>query len=124
ILDVPYLGPDGIGDSQCIKDAGDQATDKMYYTNAAADASQDSANKDLIAAFTKAFPQKDDTGAYTFPAYDCAKIVLDALSRASDHAVNERGRESAPFHLSMTSLSLLSGSRSSRRSRSSLGLSV
>src|SRR5947207_1521381 len=63
ILDVPYLGPDGIGDSQCIKDAGDQATDKMYYTNAAADASQDSANKDLIAAFTKAFPQKDDTGA-------------------------------------------------------------
>jgi len=86
ILDVPYLGPDGIGDSQCIKDAGDQATDKMYYTNAAADASQDSANKDLIAAFTKAFPQKDDTGAYTFPAYDCAKIVLDALSRAIDAA--------------------------------------
>ena len=86
ILGVPYLGPDGIGDSQCIKDAGDQATDKMYYTNAAADASQDSANKDLIAAFTKAFPQKDDTGAYTFPAYDCAKIVLDAISRAIDAA--------------------------------------
>ena len=86
ILDVPYLGPDGIGDTQCIKDAGDQATDKMYFTNAAADAEQDSANKDLIAAFKKAFPQPDDSGAYTFPGYDCAKILLDAISRAIDTA--------------------------------------
>jgi len=86
ILDVPYLGPDGIGDSQCIKDAGDQATDKMYYTNAAADAEQDSANKDLIDSFKKAFPQKDDYGAYTFPGYDCAKILLDAIGRAIDTA--------------------------------------
>ncbi|TMB92634.1 MAG: hypothetical protein E6J38_12320 [Chloroflexi bacterium] len=37
IIDVPYMGPDGIGDSQCIKDAGDQATDKLYFTNAAAE---------------------------------------------------------------------------------------
>ncbi len=86
IIDVPYMGPDGIGDTQCIKDAGDQATDKMYFTNAAADAAQDSSNKDLIAAFTKAFPQKDDTGAYTFPAYDCAKILIDAIGRAIDTA--------------------------------------
>ena len=86
IIDVPYMGPDGIGDSQCIKDAGDQATDKMYFTNAAADAAQDPANKDLIAAFTKAFPQKDDTGAYTFPGYDCAKILIDAIGRAIDTA--------------------------------------
>ena len=86
ILDVPYLGPDGIGDTQCIKDAGDQATDKMYFTNAAADAEQDSANKDLIAAFKKAFPQGDDYGAYTMPGYDSAKIMLDAISRAIDTA--------------------------------------
>jgi ABC-type branched-subunit amino acid transport system substrate-binding protein len=58
----------------------------MYFTNAAADAAQDSSNKDLIAAFTKAFPQKDDTGAYTFPAYDCAKILIDAIGRAIDTA--------------------------------------
>jgi branched-chain amino acid transport system substrate-binding protein len=86
ILDVPYMGPDGIGDTQCIKDAGDQATDKLYFTNAAADAAQDSGNKDLIAAFTKAFPNKEDTGAYTFPSYDCAKILIDAIGRAIDAA--------------------------------------
>jgi branched-chain amino acid transport system substrate-binding protein len=82
---VAYLGPDGIGDSQCIKDAGDQASN-MYFTNAAADASQDPANKDLIAAFSKAFTQKEDMAAYTFPGYDCAKILLDAISRAIDTA--------------------------------------
>jgi len=86
ILDVPYLGPDGIGDTQCIKDAGDQATDKLYFTNAAAEAAQDPANKDLIDAFKKAMPQKDDIGAYTFPAYDCAKILIDAIGRAIDAA--------------------------------------
>ena len=82
---VAYLGPDGIGDSQCVKDAGDQASN-MYFTNAAADASQDPANKDLIAAFSKAFTQKEDTAAYTFPGYDCAKILLDGISRAIDAA--------------------------------------
>jgi branched-chain amino acid transport system substrate-binding protein len=86
ILDVPYLGPDGIGDTQCIKDAGDQANDKLYFTNAAAEAAQDSANKDLIDNFKKAFTQKDDLGAYTFPGYDCAKILLDGISRAIDAA--------------------------------------
>ncbi len=85
ILDVPYLGPDGIGDSQCIKDAGDQAS-KMYFTNAAADASQDPANKDIIESFKKSFTAKEDLGAYTFPGYDCAKILLDAISRAIDIA--------------------------------------
>ena len=86
ILDVPYLGPDGIGDTQCIKDAGDQATDKLYFTNAAADAAQDPANKDTIEKFKKSFTAKEDLGAYTFPGYDCAKILLDAISRAIDKA--------------------------------------
>lgn len=85
ILDVPYLGPDGIGDSQCIKDAGDQAS-KMYFTNAAAEAAQDAANKDTIESFKKSFTAKEDLGAYTFPGYDCAKILLDAISRAIDKA--------------------------------------
>jgi branched-chain amino acid transport system substrate-binding protein len=86
IIDVPYMGPDGIGDSQCIKDAGDQANDKMYFTNAAAEAAQDPANKDLIDNFKKAFTQKEDLGAYTFPGYDCAKILIDAIGRAIDAA--------------------------------------
>jgi branched-chain amino acid transport system substrate-binding protein len=86
IIDVPYLGPDGIGDTQCIKDAGDQATDKMYFTNAAADAEQDAANKELIDSFKKAFTGKEDYAAYTFPGYDSARILLDGISRAIDTA--------------------------------------
>jgi branched-chain amino acid transport system substrate-binding protein len=80
---VAYMGPDGIGDSQCVKDAGDQASN-LYFTNAAADASQDPANKDLIDQFKKAYTGKEDLGAYTFPGYDCARILLDAISRAID----------------------------------------
>ncbi len=83
ILDVPFLGPDGIGDSQCLKDAGDNGVN-MYFTNAAADATQDTANAGVIDNFKRAFPKKEDLGPYTFPAYDCAKILIDAIGRAID----------------------------------------
>jgi branched-chain amino acid transport system substrate-binding protein len=83
--DIPYLGPDGIGDTQCIKDAGDNAAN-MYFTNAAADAAQDTANKATIDDFKSKFTAKEDLAAYTFPGYDCAKILLDAISRAIDTA--------------------------------------
>jgi branched-chain amino acid transport system substrate-binding protein len=82
--DIFYMGPDGISDSQCIKDAGDQATDKMYSTNGAADATQNPEAKATIDAYKKQFPKKEDTAAYTFPAYDCAKILIDAIGRAID----------------------------------------
>jgi branched-chain amino acid transport system substrate-binding protein len=82
--DIPYLGPDGIGDTQCIKDAGDNANTNLYFTNAAADASQDPANMETINAFKKAFTGTEDLGAYTFPGYDCARILLDAIGRAID----------------------------------------
>lgn len=85
ILDVPYLGPDGIFDSECVKQAGDQ-TSKIFANNAAADATQDPAQKDVVDAFKKAFPKKEDLGAYTFPAYDTAKIMIDAIGRAIDKA--------------------------------------
>jgi branched-chain amino acid transport system substrate-binding protein len=84
--DIPYMGPDGIGDTQCIKDAADNANQNLYFTNAAAEAAQDPANKDLIDNFKKSFTAKEDLGAYTFPGYDCAKILLDAISRAIDAA--------------------------------------
>jgi branched-chain amino acid transport system substrate-binding protein len=84
--DIPYLGPDGIGDTQCIKDSGDNANSNLYFTNAAAEAAQDPANKALIDDFKTKFTQKEDLGAYTFPGYDCAKILLDAISRAIDLA--------------------------------------
>jgi branched-chain amino acid transport system substrate-binding protein len=80
---VPFTGPDGIGDTQCIKDAGDQAAN-MYFTNAAGEASQNPDAAATIAAFKAAYPKKEDLGAYTFPSYDCALILVDAIKRAID----------------------------------------
>jgi branched-chain amino acid transport system substrate-binding protein len=79
-----YLGPDGISDTQCIKDAGDMANDKMYSTVAAADAQQNPDAKSTVDAYKKAFPKKEDIAAYTFPAYDCGAILIDAIGRAID----------------------------------------
>ena len=83
ILDVPFTGPDGIGDAQCIKDAGTNAAN-MYFTNAAGDATQNPDAKATIDAFKAKFTKKEDVGAYTFPSYDCALILVDAVKRAID----------------------------------------
>jgi len=85
ILDVPFTGPDGIGDDQCLKDSGSN-TANMFFTNAAGDASQNPAAAATVAAFKQAYPKASDLGAYTFPAYDCAFILLDAVKRAIDAA--------------------------------------
>src|SRR5438309_476959 len=81
ILDVPFTGPDGIGDTQCFKDAGSN-TANMYFTNAAGEGSQNPDAAATIAAFKAKFPKAEDTGAYTFPAYDCALILVDSVKRA------------------------------------------
>src|SRR6266542_4339218 len=83
ILDVPFTGPDGIGDDQCLKDAGAN-TANMYFTNAAGDAAQNPDAASTVAAFKQAYPKASDLGAYTFPAYDCALILIDAVKRAID----------------------------------------
>ncbi len=84
ILDasVYYLGPDGIGDSECIKTAGDMANDHMYASQGAADATQNPDAKATIDAYKAAYPDKSALGAYTFAAYDCAAILIDAVGRA------------------------------------------
>ena len=85
ILDIPFTGPDGIGDDQCLKDSGSN-TANMFFTNAAGDAGQNPAAAATVAAFKQAYPKASDLGAYTFPAYDCAFILLDAVKRAIDAA--------------------------------------
>ncbi len=82
---VAFTGPDGIGDDQCLKDAGDQGTN-MFFTNAAGDAAQNPDAASTVAAFKQAYPKASDLGAYTFPAYDCALILVDAVKRAIDAA--------------------------------------
>ncbi len=81
---VAYLGPDGIADTQCVTDAGDQA--RNMYAAGSGEASQNPANKATIDDFMKTMGGKEDYGRYTFPAYDATRILLDAISRAIDAA--------------------------------------
>ena len=80
--DVYYLGPDGIGDGQCIKDSGSNANDHMYASQGVADATQNPDAASVVAAYKKQYPNPNDLAAYTFASYDCAAILIDAVSRA------------------------------------------
>jgi branched-chain amino acid transport system substrate-binding protein len=79
-----YLGPDGDGDAQCIKDAGANANDHMYATQGVADATQNPSAKTIVAAYSNAYPGASNIGPYTFAAYDCAAIILAAIGAAID----------------------------------------
>jgi branched-chain amino acid transport system substrate-binding protein len=80
-----YLGPDGIGDGQCLKDSGaTMANDHMYASQGVADANSNTSAAATIAAYKKAHPDPNDTAAYTFAGYDCAAILIDAIGRAID----------------------------------------
>jgi len=79
--DAPFLGGDGIVTGQCLKDASD-LSGGMYGTVAAEDVSKVPDAAAVISAFKAAYPNSSDYGAYTIPAYDCAKIIMAALDRA------------------------------------------
>ena len=78
-----YLGPDGIGDGQCITDSGaTMGNDHMYASQGVADANTNPSAAATIAAYKVAYPNATDVAAYTFAAYDCAAILMDAIDRA------------------------------------------
>jgi branched-chain amino acid transport system substrate-binding protein len=77
-----YLGPDGIADSQCLKDSGDQANDHMYASSGTADATQNADAAAIIAKYKAACTQNTCFGGYTYAGYDCAAILIDAIGRA------------------------------------------
>jgi branched-chain amino acid transport system substrate-binding protein len=78
-----YLGPDGIGDGQCITDSGTtMGNDHMYASQGVADANSNPSAASTIAAYKAAHPNPTDTAAYTFAGYDCAAILIDAIDRA------------------------------------------
>ena len=79
--DSPYMGGDGLQTGQCLKDAADNAAG-IYAAVAAPNAEQIPESKSIIDGFKKAFPNKDDFGAYSMPAYDCAKILIEAIRKA------------------------------------------
>jgi branched-chain amino acid transport system substrate-binding protein len=82
--DIYYLGPDGIGDAQCITDSGSMATSNMFATQGVADATQNPSAATIVAAYKAAYPGASNLGAYTFAGYDCAAILIDAIGRAID----------------------------------------
>ncbi len=78
-----YLGPDGIGDRQCISDAGTtMGNDHVYASQGVADANSNPNAASTISAYKAAHPNPQDIGAYTWAAYDCAAILIDAIDRA------------------------------------------
>jgi branched-chain amino acid transport system substrate-binding protein len=82
--DIFYLGPDGIGDGQCITDSGAAANGNMYASQGVADATQNPDAASVVAAYKKRFTAKTDVAAYTFAGYDCAALIIDAVGRAID----------------------------------------
>jgi branched-chain amino acid transport system substrate-binding protein len=82
--DIYYLGPDGIGDAQCLKDSGSMATGNMFATQGVSDATQNPGAAAIVAAYSAAYPGSSNVGAYTFAGYDCAAILIDAIGRAID----------------------------------------
>jgi branched-chain amino acid transport system substrate-binding protein len=80
-----YLGPDGIGDGQCIKDSGPtMGNDHMYASQGVADANSNPSAAATISKYKAEHPNPTDTAAYTFAGYDCAAILIDAIGRAID----------------------------------------
>jgi branched-chain amino acid transport system substrate-binding protein len=80
-----YLGPDGIGDGQCITDSGSvMGNDHMYASQGVADANSNPTAAATIAKYKTEHPNATDTAAYTFAGYDCAAILIDAIGRAID----------------------------------------
>jgi branched-chain amino acid transport system substrate-binding protein len=80
--DIPYTGPDGLATTQCIKDAGAGANSNMYATVGVADATVNPDAASIVSGYKKAFPKDSDIGAYTWAAYDCAAVLIDAIGRA------------------------------------------
>src|SRR5581483_3553352 len=78
-----YLGPDGIGDRQCITDSGSaMANDHMYASQGVADANSNASAASTISAYKAQHSNPSDVGAYTWAGYDCAAILVDAIDRA------------------------------------------
>ena len=81
--DAYFLGADAVmsdGGSQCIKDAVNPVRMFVTYPDFDPSHSDDPSAKTRVAAFRKAYPKA--TAFYTFAAYDCARILIEAIARA------------------------------------------
>jgi branched-chain amino acid transport system substrate-binding protein len=76
-----FLGGDGLVNGDCLKDAANEAPN-IFASIATVDASGNPAAKSTIDGFKKAYPNSSDFGAYTMPAYDATKILIQAIHLA------------------------------------------
>src|SRR5258708_4235767 len=81
---IYYLRPDGIGDSQFLKDSGSMATSNMFATHGRTAAPPNPDAHAVVDAYSAAYPGSSNVGAYTFAGYDCAALLIDAIGRAID----------------------------------------
>ena len=76
-----FLGVDGISlEADCIKEFGDSPA-AVWATYPAVDprTSTDQVVKQQVEAFDQAFPGAANMYPYTFAAYDCARILIEAI---------------------------------------------
>ena len=78
------LGIDGMAlDDPCIADAGPTPpTFYATYPDVNPTTSTDPKVKQRVGAYLAAYPKPSDVDLYTFAAYDCARILIDAIKRA------------------------------------------
>jgi branched-chain amino acid transport system substrate-binding protein len=74
------LGTDGFLDDRCIRDMG-ATPPGVWATSPDVDptTSADLGVKKQVADYRKAYPKPSDVGPYTFAAYDCARILIEAI---------------------------------------------
>jgi branched-chain amino acid transport system substrate-binding protein len=76
-----FLATDGVtGDAKCIKDAGPANAEGILGTFV--DVDPRGTNDPVVNAYLKAHPKASEVGQFTFAAYDCARIMIDAIARA------------------------------------------
>ena len=79
-----FLAMDGITlDDDCITDLGSSPPD-VWATYGYVDPTTkaDPRVKKQVAEYRKAYPKTSDIGAYVFAAYDCSRLLIDAIRRA------------------------------------------
>lgn len=82
---TPYLGGDGIvTDPNCVKAMGDMSAN-VYATIASIDPDHVPGAKSVVQQYDSKYGKQNRTG-YAIIAYDCAGVLLDAISRAIDAA--------------------------------------
>lgn len=94
--DLYFVGVDGLVDrsgysteiavdDSCIKDAvGNGEGILTTFGDVDPTHNTDQASMSVVAAYRKAYPKSTDISIYTFAAYDCARILIDAITRAID----------------------------------------